>query len=569
MPADEKDLERLLATFREIDRSGSGLLPEGLIWSALCRIGVPEADVSLVIKQSACSVQGGMASYPALLRWLCSCDGAEGADVDVRVKELAAPEEAVVDDATLDAWDDKYNNVDTLVDALSSGDTALVKGSWLLELAASGRALPRRQELPPEALFDAAELEASLRKNKGMGWNLWEIMPMALSYCWATKEHPDPTGEQMRRVARAVRAYLSKASNTSIRDVALFIDWASLFQEPRNAEETASFKRGLRDVNLWYAHRYTISVLLTPVPEGVRPYKERGWPTFEFNISCLAKNPNRVLDLGVALPGPEETFEDFDDIMSKLVSPCKAKRPPPCSPETFETVLASLHFTNGSDRDFVMKKYTSTFQEVMGSLPELWCPQFNWTAEDAKEWAKVLLWCKRAKALDVGESRIGPEGAKHLASALPKCPSLRTIDIGECYVKEEGLKHILAVLGRTNLRNLWLMGNDLEDSAVDLLVDFITGERKQLYELSLRMNLVTDAGAKRLADALCQGDCELQLLRLNQNERVTDASVDALCEALQRSPCLKTLDVRKTGVTKTGRQRLVDVAQPRGIDVLW
>jgi hypothetical protein len=50
--------------------------------------------------------------------------------------------------------------------------------------------LPRRQDLPSEAIF------------AGPVWD--KVRVVAVSYTWASAEHPDPFGERLRDVARVV-----------------------------------------------------------------------------------------------------------------------------------------------------------------------------------------------------------------------------------------------------------------------------------------------------------------------------------------------------------------------------
>lgn len=97
----------------------------------------------------------------------------------------------------------------------------------------------------------------------------------------------------MQRVSHAVEIMLRVC-----KDMALFIDWCSLYQRPRDKEQDASFARSLANVNLWYAHQLVFSLLLTAVPEGCRPYLERGWPVFERSISSLIKDSDMLLDVG-------------------------------------------------------------------------------------------------------------------------------------------------------------------------------------------------------------------------------------------------------------------------------
>ena len=45
---------------------------------------------------------------------------------------------------------------------------------------------------------------------------------------------------------------------------------------------------------------------------------------------------------------------------------------------------------NGSDRDFVAKKYVQTFHEVLENAEELWFAELGWGDKDAEELADVI-----------------------------------------------------------------------------------------------------------------------------------------------------------------------------------
>ena len=179
------------------------------------------------------------------------------------------------------AWKAKYIDTESLRAALVSGDTILLSGSWLL---GHMRPLPKRQELPDGSWWEAAALLGKPRAPPEcpVQLNSLDVPFVALSYCWATPGHPDPTGEQ----AQHVRTATSLMLKNMCEDIALFLDWCSLYQGPtRTDTEQESFKRALKDVNLWYAHCLTYVWLLTMVPKGVKPYKKRGWPRFE-KVGC-------------------------------------------------------------------------------------------------------------------------------------------------------------------------------------------------------------------------------------------------------------------------------------------
>ena len=108
---------------------------------------------------------------------------------------------------------------------------------------------------------------------------------MGLSYMWATADHPDPDGEQLRDVAKYLHWLQKSESRHKGKMVAVFWDWASLYQDkpffdPRRTEEqTRMFKSGLQNVNLWYCHPNTLTLMNRKTPAGRQwSYDDSGWP---------------------------------------------------------------------------------------------------------------------------------------------------------------------------------------------------------------------------------------------------------------------------------------------------
>ena len=172
-----------------------------------------------------------------------------------------------------------YNNYYALLNAaLADGTTALLRADFLERLAAEGRPLGHRAELPPEAFYEGPIWAEG--NNKG-------VIIVGLSYMWATADHPDPDGEQLRDVAKYLR-WLQEAGGVGGHEgklVAVFWDWASLYQDkpffdPRRTEEqTRMFKSGLQNVNLWYCHPNTLTLMNRKTPAGRQwSYDASGWP---------------------------------------------------------------------------------------------------------------------------------------------------------------------------------------------------------------------------------------------------------------------------------------------------
>ena len=94
----------------------------------------------------------------------------------------------------------------------------------------------------------------------------------------------------------------------------------SLFQEHnpagRTDTQTASFKRALKSINIWYASATTMVWRLTKLPPAPRPghdinpYELRGWCFFELAVMEMITPGGRVLDLeGRTVGGLEVAFE--------------------------------------------------------------------------------------------------------------------------------------------------------------------------------------------------------------------------------------------------------------------
>ena len=76
-------------------------------------------------------------------------------------------------------------------------------------------------------------------------------------------------------------------------ELAVFYDYASLLQKDeegqRTPDEKALFSKALEKMGSWYAHSLaTTFVMDVPSDAAVLPYGERGWPTFEYQVSMLA-----------------------------------------------------------------------------------------------------------------------------------------------------------------------------------------------------------------------------------------------------------------------------------------
>ena len=201
---------------------------------------------------------------------------------------------------------------------LASGAVALLDAQWIISHAGAGGVLTHRQALPEEAFLSFADLVEATT----------EIYPprlpvAALSYPWLTKDHPDPRGANLSRVARALKALLTDPEWTGITRLGVFWDFGSLHQHPdpangvmRTEEQNTLFKQGLGCLGTLYSHPKTWVLRLTSFPDGheeadqaegtnVAKYFDRGWCFTEQSWASLTKASKLSLDLGKMREGEE------------------------------------------------------------------------------------------------------------------------------------------------------------------------------------------------------------------------------------------------------------------------
>ena len=236
-----------------------------------------------------------------------------------------------------------------------------------------------------------------------------------LSCPWLTKDHPDPDGSQLRRVAKALESLLT---HSPYKRLAVFWDYLSLHQHPDSANgvmrtkaENALFKQGVGCLGTLYSHQRTNMLRLTTFPrtykkkdqpEGanVSDYFDRGWCFSESAWSSLAKSSALSLDLGKMRDGVEY---DWRSLLDDCVQ--DGGRRPPLLPSAFAAALETKSFTNGKDdKPLVKRLYEAAFEEQFGKATELEYNYLGWGDAEAAQLAEVLASgaAPRLETLDLG-----------------------------------------------------------------------------------------------------------------------------------------------------------------------
>ncbi|EOD17292.1 hypothetical protein EMIHUDRAFT_118597 [Emiliania huxleyi CCMP1516] len=353
-----------------------------------------------------------------------------------------------VSEEKLELWRKKGGG--DLEPVLASGAVALLDAQWIISHAEAGGVLAHRQALPKEAFLSLADLVEATGK---AGW----LPVAALSYPWLTKDHPDPRGANLARVARALKALLSRPD--LIPRLGVFWDFGSLHQHPdppngvlRTEEQNALFKEGLGCLGTLYSHKYTRVLRLTSFPDGhkaedpaegtnVAKYFDRGWCFTEQSWAGLTKAGFLSLDLGKMRAGTE-----YDCYSLAIDCTQDGGRRPPLLPSAFAAELESKSFTNGKDdKPLVKRLYEAAFKEQFGKATKLVYYNLGWGDAEAAQLAEALFVDnKKQPELAPTEELPGPPAAERDAptpadTAAPTQPAAALPSATDLGVSEEKL----------------------------------------------------------------------------------------------------------------------------------
>ncbi|CAK0848214.1 unnamed protein product [Prorocentrum cordatum] len=382
----------------------------------------------------------------------------------------------------------RYTDATSLFDALAFTveglhPVRLVRMSWLLQQR--GTVLKRRQELPEEAFVSAGELRA-IWEASGRGGEWDKVAPIiTISFCWDSREHPDPNGVQLSLVIDTLEQERHKYSrgNGSFKgfsDMGVFWDWPSLLQgDPDKADEAkaaalrqgktqkdaqkaadeakrtpaekAAFKHGLQEtMDLWYAHQATTVLLLTQHPrergsERECGYDQSGWTTYE---RCSAEQIKKVYRY-------QAKWNPVADLGGGA-GVTKARRRWPVGPDEFDRLIEDRSFTNGADWEAVKALFRRMSRAQLGGVTIL---SFDGmpppTPAQVAGLAGCLRLCARLEKLDLNNCNIGDDGAQALAKALPSMPGLQYLHLPSNGIGDDGAQALAKAL--PSMRGLqWL-----------------------------------------------------------------------------------------------------------------
>lgn len=382
-------------------------------------------------------------------------------------------------------WDEPRFGASALKKSLLS--ITLIDAGWLYDLACSGGIVPRWQEVPPEAKVTLAQLE----EYELTALNFPQLPVLVLSYPWLSQVHPDPCGEQLRAFAPMFKAFHVHISGRRGGRCGVFWDYMSLPQvscearlanaDDRTALEKQIFKRGLRNINLWYGHSDThVAMASCAIPERLEhtnttPYGARGWCITERAMSSLTKSSKGIIDLSRVSPNADS----FNAFLRSGIGRSGHKRACPKAPDKFAQDLrqavgkGNVSFTSPTDVDTVIEIYEKavTTQFTFPEPAELWWDGLGWGDDELDEVADVFIWaserggCQHLSKIHLNkldglkgepeETFITDVGCASLARALRAgaCPNFREVQMFDNKVTQKGVGELKQA--RPGLKVAW------------------------------------------------------------------------------------------------------------------
>ncbi|CAK0818532.1 unnamed protein product [Prorocentrum cordatum] len=472
--------------------------------------------------------------------------------------------------------DARYTDPETPFALADSGDVRLISFNWLVVLAASGKPLPRRQDLPPEAFIDVADLRAmhsALPAHVAAA-----VLPvLSISYCWIEARHPDAEGKQIEHIVKTLEPHAEKWREF-FPDMGVFIDWCAIYQkdpelfderetpeakqagaeaaafiealgagrafyggtayeESRTPAEKAAFRRALHEtMDVWYAHQMITTLFATQLPHGYtgRAYERRGWTFFERSSSELIK-PASAFVVEAGAPLHQGRFLWCMAIDSSADDE-NMGRGLPLVPRAFAEQLQHKQFTNNADASAVAELHRKTATSVLGGTTKLELDGVPMREGDGERIAQVLGLCGKIEKLSW--CFVEMPALEVVGMLAAPVPSLRKLHLQKNALGEAGGRALAEALGRgatPQLQELGLDQNALGEAGGVALAEALgRGATPQLQSLHLCENALGEAGGAALAEALGRGATpQLQLLDLGENV-LGEAGGAALAAALGR-----------------------------------
>ena len=263
---------------------------------------------------------------------------------------------------------------------------------------------------------------------------------VALTHCWYTPQHADPQGSTLMKLCEELGRQLPLMEPWGLKDIGVFFDWASLYQDTldaaRTPEQQALYAAALPLMPMLFAHKQT-TVFVISVQETIAPPRgQRGWPLYEEALLRLFKE----------VPAPKRyTVPDYGQchLWPKLVrvgeadaAASYAAQGPPLAPLRFNTELTPKVFSREEDRDVVVADYRKTIESGLAGLSELMLQRRGWGDEELITFAGLLreVEMPHVRVLDLSSNDMTTKGLEALCAsfAAGALHSLEVLNLSQC-----------------------------------------------------------------------------------------------------------------------------------------
>ncbi|CAE6963275.1 Nlrp4a [Symbiodinium sp. CCMP2592] len=411
-----------------------------------------------------------------------------------------------------------------LADFLKHADIRLVRAEFILKLQREGlTALVTHEEV--QAWADGEALEGT--------------QIVSLSHCWESREHCDPYGYQVAKLATALKG-----------KEWLFIDYVSLYQFQRlSQKQNVSFRRAMQHMHVLYCHEKSSTLRIESLtPEGdiaeaerkqdcVMMYHHPSGLVKPVPVTELVKNHTPYAQRGWCAAEREWSSTRAATNLSREVDAPEGEKggSAPMVPEAFrENVAHQLKFTHLDDVETVCRLQAEVYQE------------------------KAEM-CKSLRLVDLGATALDIA-----LSALKNYPQLESLEIVQCELSSK-LPLLLQVADGKKLRRLHLQSNELAEEGIRQIFEALALQPNgALAALSLSHDCIGVAGVEALAEALRTS----ALIELSLSHMCLDSDgVGALAEAIKQTPMQKKLSLAGEKLAEEDSFALLEALRVSGVQL--
>ena len=284
---------------------------------------------------------------------------------------------------------------------------------YLHQLFNSKGWLPRRQEAEDEKV-NGEDALVTHQEVRDWGDGRRDAMIVSVSHAWETREHPDPCRFQLQNLVDCVSLYDAAYSS----DLWIFFDYTSLFQWRRDAKDELSYQRAMRNVQVLYAHKSSITFRMECLtPETIWTASEND-PTFKIPVyhgpsrmvvplplKELVRNSNLYLVRGWCLAEREWSASRSVPPQNVVIDGGSGEdqemKKIPTSPDVFYKRMADSVFTHRVDCDSVIELQKKIFFTKVTIREQLVLRDL--TNADVDELAASLPHYRLLKVLQIGD----------------------------------------------------------------------------------------------------------------------------------------------------------------------